>query len=91
MRALAPVLIVLILVIGVLIGLWMNRRSNRKKKEWEKLSDRANLAEETLGQIANELSLAQSANTSLDTLILDSIIREYDHKRTISNSKEIAR
>lgn len=91
MRALAPVLIVLILVIGVLIGLWMNRRSNRKKKEWEKLSDRANLAEGTLGQIANELSLAQSANTSLDTLILDSIIREYDHKRNTSNSKEIAR
>lgn len=91
MRALAPVLIVLILVIGVLIGLWMNRRSNRKKKEWEKLSDRANLAEKTLGQIANELSLAQSANTSLDTLILDSIIRDYDKKRIISNSKEIAR
>lgn len=91
MRALAPVLIVLILVLGVLIGFWMNRRSNRKKKEWEKLSYRANLAERTLSQIANELSLAQSANMSMDTLILDSIIREYENKRTISNSKEIAR
>lgn len=90
MRFLAPVLIVLILVVGVLIALAMNRRSNRKKEEWRKLSDRADLAEQTLGQVANELSLAQSAGKDVDSLILDSVIREYDYKRNRANSKEIA-
>lgn len=90
MRFIAPVLIVLILVLGALIALRMVRSSNNKKEERRKLTDRANLAEATLSQIANELNLAQSAATDVDSLILDSIIREYDHKRNTSNSKEIA-
>lgn len=91
MRFLAPVLIVLILVVGVLIALAMNRRSNRKKEEWRALTYRATLAEATIRKIDQELDVAKSAGMDLEVFLLDNIISEYTAKRETPNVKEIAR
>lgn len=91
MKYVAPVLIVLILVIGALIYVRISRAATRKKEDWRKLSYRASLAESTISQIANEVTLAQVANTAVDSIILTSIVQEYQHRRDNPNVKEISR
>jgi hypothetical protein len=79
-RALIPAVIVLILVLGGLLAYRMSIRSRDRTHRLRLTETRADLAEEAIARIRNELSLADEAGMH-DPFIIRNIITEYDGQR----------